>query len=161
MYHTQEKRKEKLASGALTINPDAWLGDGIYFWYYEDDATWWGITAKRNCGYYEVYKADIECDNVLDTVFNEEHYNFWISKIEEAIKKFVKGKKNLSLKYLNDFFKEKGAFTGVDGVMFQDISDNPDSWIIKKFQYKKRIQLVAYNPLIISNFVFDFEGKCV
>lgn len=160
MFHTQEKRPERLSKGIPTINPNAWLGDGTYFWYYETDAVWWGRTAKSNKKYFEVYLADIDCENVLDTVFNESHYEFWIKNIEKAITKFYRGNKGkLSLKYINDFFKEKGAFNGVDGVMFQDISDNPEYWIIQKFQYKKRIQLVVYNELIISNFVFKFEGQ--
>ena len=162
MYHTQEKRRDRLTVPRPTINPDAWLGEGLYFWYYEQDAIWWGITAKKRTGYYEVYKADINCENVLDTVFNEEHYLLWIKYIDAAIKKWVKNERGkISLKYINDFLKEKGAFEDVDGVMFQDISDNLDYWIIEKFQYKKRIQIGIYNTLIISNFVFEFEGQCV
>ena len=161
MYHTQEKRRDRLKTPLTTINPDAWLGEGIYFWYYEEDANWWGITAKKRTEYYEVYKANIDCENVLDTVFNEEHYLLWIRYIEAAIKKWVKNEKGkISIKYINDFLNDRGAFEDLDGVMFQDISENPDYWIIKKFQYKKRIQIAIYNSLIISNFVFAFEGQC-
>ncbi len=161
MYHTQEKWRTRLNSPIPTTNQDAWLGDGYYFWYYENDAVWWGRTAKKRKGYYEVYKATINCENVLDTVFNEAHYNFWIENIERAIAKFMKsGKNSLTLKYINDFFNEKGFFDGIDGVLFQDISDNPDNWIVKKFQYKKRIQLAVYKLTIISNFVLEFEAEC-
>ena len=48
----------------------------------------------------------------------------------------------------------------IDGVLFQDISDNPNYWIIDKFQYKKRIQLAIYNIKIMSNFAFHFEAEC-
>jgi hypothetical protein len=97
----------------------------------------------------------------LDTVFNEAHYTFWVDNIERAIAKFLKNNKDsLTLKYINDFIKEKGVFDGIDGVLFQDISDNPNNWIVKKFQYKKRIQLAAYNLKIISKFELDFERNC-
>lgn len=69
------------------------LGEGYYFWYYENDAVWWGRTAKRRKGYYEVYKATINCENVLDTVFNETHYTFWLKNIEKAIEKYIKREK--------------------------------------------------------------------
>lgn len=161
MYHTQEKWKYYLTSPILTTNQDAWLGEGYYFWYYQNDAVWWGRTAKKRRGYYQVYKARIECKNVLDTVFNEEHYTFWIKNIERAIAKYIKSDKNsLPLKYINDFFKEKGFLNNIDGVMFQDISENPDNWIVKKFQYKKRIQLAVYNLQIMSNFALEFEAEC-
>jgi hypothetical protein len=161
MYHTQEKWEEKLDAPIPTSNEDAWLGDGCYFWYYESDAIWWGRTFKWRTGYYEVYKADMNCDNILDTVFNEEHYVLWLKYVEKAIQKFLRNERgSITLKYINDFFKEKGVFDNIDGVMFQDISDNPDNWIVKKFQYKKRIQLAVYNLEIISNFAFHFESEC-
>lgn len=161
MFHTQERRQVKLTEPKSTTNRYAWLGDGCYFWYYEEDAVWWGRTAKTNTGYYEVYKADINCDNILDTVFNEEHYNFWIAQVDEVIRKFLKNNRTgLSLKYINDRFKERGLFNDVDGVMFQDITDNKEYWIIDKFQYKKRIQLAVYNLQIVSNFEFVFDAEC-
>lgn len=161
MFHTQEKWPKKLTSPVLTVNQDAWLGDGYYFWYYEEDAVWWGRTAKKRKGYYEVYKAAIDCENVLDTVFNEQHYLLWIKYVEKAIERFLKKQKGtLTIKYINDFFMEKGVFNDVDGVLFQDISDNPNYWIIDKFQYKKRIQLAVYNLKIMSNFAFHFEAEC-
>ncbi len=162
MFHTQEKRGNILIEPIPTTNPNAWLGDGYYFWYYEDDAVFWGNSSKRETGYYEIYSAEIDCENILDTVFNEEHYLFWIKNIERAINKFVRGQKNkLTIKYINDFFKDRGLLEGVDGVMFQDISGNKDYWIVDKFQYKKRIQLAVYNLPILSNFTLYFEGKCV
>jgi len=162
MYHTQERWRTQLTAPIQTKNENAWLGTGYYFWYYEEDATWWGITAKRQTGYYEIYQAQLNCGNILDTVFNEDHYKIWMKYVEKAIATFLKKEKgSLSLKYINDFFKEKGVFDDVDGVMFQDITDNPDFWIVKKFQYKKRIQIAVYNLGIITNFAFRFEGKCV
>ena len=161
LYHTQEKWEHKLIMPVLTKNPEAWLGEGYYFWYYENDAIWWGRTAKKRTGYYQVYKAEIEFENILDTVFNEEHYIFWGKNIEKAIEKYIKNQKGeISLKYINDFFKDKGIFDGIDGVLFQDITNNPDNWIVKKFQYKKRIQLAVYNLPIINTFTHKFEAQC-
>ena len=114
---------------------------------------------KRNTGEYEVYKALIDCENVLDTVFNEEHYLFWIDKVEKAIAKLLEyDRRKLSLHELNRLFKKDGVFTGIDGIMFQDISNNSEYWISDKFQYKKRIQLAVYNRGIIKNFGFKFEA---
>jgi hypothetical protein len=158
MFHTQENRGKELTNPIKTVNPESWLGDGYYFWYYFDDAQWWGQTAKKS-KYYHVYAADINCDNVLDTVFNEEHYNLWVKQIQKFISKILKHNRNITLKYLNDRFREAGVYTGVDGVMFQDISDNDQNWIVKKFQYKKRIQLAVYNLHIIGNFALDFDSR--
>lgn len=162
MYHTQEKWENELIEPVRTTNLNAWLGDGYYFWYYNADADWWGNTAKKGTGHYQVYKADIDCENVFDTVFNEEHYNLWINVVEKAMQTFFKkynGK--ITIKYINDFFKARGIFDDVDGVMFQDITNNKDYWVIDKFQYKKRIQIAIYNLPIITTFALDFEGKCV
>lgn len=163
MFHTQEKRIKKLKFPVPTFRDDAWLGSGSYFWYYYDDAVFWGRTAKKKYGYYEVYEADIKSENILDTVFDEEYYSVWVKNIEKAIKSFLTKpeRDKLSLKYINNFLKFKGVFKGVDGVMFQDISNDPEHWILDKFQYKKRIQLCVFNSSIITNFAFSFEGKCV
>lgn len=161
LYHTQEKRDYELSTPVPTKNPEAWLGEGYYFWYYENDAIWWGRTAKKRTGFYQVYKAEIEFENILDTVFNEEHYIFWVKNVEKAIEKYIKNQKGeISLKYVNDFFKDKGIFEGIDGVLFQDITNNPDNWLVKKFQYKKRIQLAVYNLPIINTFALEFEAEC-
>jgi hypothetical protein len=163
MYHTQEKWSEKLKAPCKTHNPHAWLGPGYYFWYSEHDAVVWGNTAKRDTGYYEIYTANINCEKVLDTVFNEEHYLFWIDQIEKAITKFVKKQRDkITLKDINNVFKSSGLFDDVDGVMFQDISKyNTSTYLASRFQFKKRIQIAVYNLNIITNFVFSSEGKCV
>jgi hypothetical protein len=163
MYHTQRKEHVRIKEPIKCTKDNAWLGDATYFWYSEQDAVFWGRTAKRKTGYYEVYRAEIDFENVLDTVFNEEHYLLWVKNIEKAIKHFVKRLKpgKTTLKNINDFFKAKNVYQGIDGVMFQDITDNPDYWVVDEFQYKKRIQLAVYDSMIISSFEFSFEGKCV
>jgi hypothetical protein len=162
MYHTQERRRFKLSFPVKCYRSDAWLGEGYYFWYYLDDAHYWGFTSKTRTGYYEIYSADIDCEDVLDTVFNEEHYLFWIKQIELAIAYHVKRRRDrqVTLKDINDYFVDKKLLEGVKGVMFQDISNNPSSQFVGKFQYRKRIQIAVYDEQIIANFVFVEESKC-
>lgn len=161
MYHTQEKRGSRLIAPITCTKDNAWLGVAWYFWYDEQDAVFWGNVSKKATRYYEVYKGDIDCQNVLDTVFNEEHYLFWIKQIDKVQVRFAKLGKELTLKALNQFFKEEGKWTKFDGIMFQDISENQKNYILGQFQYKKRIQLAVYNYNIITNFALAFEGQCV
>ncbi len=159
-YHTQENRNNRLSEPILCVKENAWLGEAYYFWENEDDAVFWGIKFKTKTGKYDIYKAEIIFDNILDTVFNREHYYFWIKQIEKAAKNFVKktGSKP-TLKEINDFFKEKGIWTNIDGILFQDISENPVHFMVKEFQYKKRIQLALYHKEKIINFALHFTGK--
>src|SRR5688500_257725 len=139
-YHTQEKRSVKLSAPELCTKDNAWLGEGFYFWTDEQDAIFWGNSSKTRTGEYEIYKADIDTENVLDTVFNKEEYLFWVKQVEKAAKTFVKktGIKP-TLKEINDYFKEKGIWDEVDGILFQDISSNHIHFMVKEFQYRKRI----------------------
>lgn len=73
MYLTQEKRAQKLTAPIFCNRNYAWLGEAYYFWAEEVDAAKWGHTSKKSTGYFEIYQAEIDCENVLDTVFNEEH----------------------------------------------------------------------------------------
>lgn len=158
-YHTQEKRRITLNSPILCRKDNAWLGEAYYFWEDEKDADYWGIKFKNKTGRYEVYKAEIPLDNVLDTVFKREHYYFWIKQIEKASKFFIKktGSKP-TLKEINDYFKERNIWTEIDGILFQDISKNPIHFMVKDFQYKKRIQLALYNKQIFCTFALHFVG---
>lgn len=161
-FHTQEKRAQQLTSAILCVKDNAWLGEAYYFWIDENDAIYWGIKSKRRSGYYEIYEARIDCSNVLDTVFNEDHYRFWIKQIEKVAQNFItKARIKPTLKEINDYFREKGIWSNLDGIMFQDISNNSDHFFVKEFQYKKRIQIAVYNYAIVSNFAFRFEGQCV
>jgi hypothetical protein len=160
MFHTQ-KRKEKRLSEPIICNKDnAWLGVAWYFWYDIEDAVFWGNSAKKATGYYEVYRAEIDCSDVLDTVFNEDHYKFWVRQMEKIKKRFAATGENPTLKQLNDYFLQKGIWSKFTGIMFQDIGSSKDYQFIKEFQYKKRIQLAVYQK-IWSNFAYHYEGKCV
>ncbi|MFY7810174.1 MAG: hypothetical protein ACOVQ2_00430, partial [Flavobacterium sp.] len=67
--------------------------------------------------------------------------------------------KELSLKELNDYFKNKGLYKTIDGVVFQDISNKVYHYLIKGMQYKKRIQLAVFNKLAIKDFVHLHTDK--
>lgn len=151
----------QLTSPIKCISDNAWMGEAYYFWYDEDNAIFWGRVAKTRTRAYEVYQSKIQSNDIFDTVFNEKHYLSWIKIIEKAAENFIKksGMKP-TLKEINDYFREKGIWSEVDGIMFQDISSNPDHYLVDEFQYKKRIQLAVYNPNIVNNFGIHFEAEC-
>lgn len=155
-YHTQENRGgDKLVEPIKCIREDAWFGDAYYFWESRDDADFWGKVSKKRTGRYDVYTSNIDIEKYLDTVFNERHYRAWLSAIEKLALKFkLEMDKELSLKELNDYFKKKGLFKDIDGVIFQDISNNPEHYLVRGLQYKKRIQLAVFNKITIKDFVF-------
>ena len=162
-YHTQEDRWKELNSPVLCTKNNAWLGHAYYFWIEEQDADFWGIKFKKATGKYRVYSATIDESDVLDTVFNEQHYYMWVLLIEKAAKKFVKKtNQKPTLKEINQYFTENNIWksNNVLGVKFQDISENPVHHLVKEFQYKKRIQIAVYDNKIISNFKSHFVGEC-
>lgn len=170
-YHTQESWKRQLTEPIPCTRDDAWLGNAIYFWYDLEDAEYWGNTSKKRTGYYEVYMSDINCKNVLNSVFNEKHYFFWYRQVEKVARAIIaKTKIKPTLKELNDYFKERGTWDEVDGILFQDLPTNPNHLLIKPveyknkkvvFAYRKRIQLAVYNPSIILNFTFLKKERCI
>jgi len=163
-FHTQEDRGYILSVPCKCVRDDAWLGEGYYFWIEENDAILWGENskAKRN-GKYQIYKAIIVCDNILDTVFNEEQYLFWIKTIERAAKSLIKNSSyKPTLKEVNKFLKEKAGWgKKITGIMFQDLPTNENYLLIRPtedkgkrdfFAYKKRIQIGIFDLGIISEF---------
>lgn len=161
LYHTQEFRGTILSNPIKCIRNDAWLGDGYYFWYYEDDAMMWGNKSKKRTKKYDIYKARIVSEDVLNTVFNEDHYIFWVKQIELVSKKIIKQTQlKPTLKEINDYFKDKGIWSEIDGILFQDISKDPVKYLVKEMQYKKRIQFALYNKNKMTNFAHHFTGDC-
>lgn len=161
MYHTQEQWEYRLTKPILCVRRNAWLGTAYYFWDDEIDAIQWGHKSKRNTGFFEVYKATIESENVLDTVFNEEHYNFWVKQIEKAAK-YISMKTGLkaSIKEINQYFKDKAKWSEItDGIMFQDLPVS-DDLLVRDLYYRKRIQMAVYDLEIISNFTLHFDMGC-
>lgn len=169
-YHTQESRPKKLDGPVTCYRDDAWLGTAYYFWYDLEDAKFWGHTSKRSTGFYEIYVCEIYFENIINTVFNETHYLFWLNQVEK-VARFIIAKTSIkpTLKELNDYFKERGTWNEVDGILFQDLSTNPNRLLVRsiytfrksiQFAYRKRIQLAVYNSAIIHNFKFLRKGKC-
>ena len=173
MYHTQEKRDVRLQKPVLCIEEDAWLGKGYYFWVDIFDAKRWGTKFKTKTGSYEIYKCNIDCEDVLDTVFNETHYFWWLEQIEMAAKEIKKkGSKGRrpTLKQINDYFKKSSEWSAITGILFQDVPESYDYSIIEPikmkngktriFTYKKRIQLALYNIEKLENFKLDSTNNC-
>ena len=163
VYHTQEKRSKILSSPLKCVRHDAWLGEAYYFWKEEFDALNWGNLSKRRTNYFEIYQCNINSENYLDTVFNEQHYYFWLTQLEKIAKKIiVKIGEKPTLKELNDYIRDKNVWSQVDFIQFQDLPINSEQTFVKPIEYKgkklrtvafrKRIQIAVYNPRIISNF---------
>lgn len=121
----------------------------------------WGVKSKRRTGEYEIYKARIEEIELLDTVFNRLQYEFFVRQIEKVSKKFiVKTGLKPTLKEINDYFIDNNIWTKFDGILFQDISENPIHFLVQGMQYKKRIQLALYNKDKIRTFAHHYSGQC-
>lgn len=168
-YHTQEKREQPLQQPCICYRDDAWLGEGYYFWLDLSDAEYWGDTSKRRTGRYVIYRAEIDYTHVLDTVFNEEHYYFWLHQIEKVALKMTKtAHVKPTLKELNDYFKERGTWDEVAGIQFQDLPASEHYSLVfinrkerpSMFAYKKRIQVVVFDTEIINNFALLKEENC-
>lgn len=158
MYHTQEKRKDRLFQPVLCTRRDAWLGYAYYFWADEYDADVWGTRSKKKTGHYEVYKGIIEGERILDTVFSETDYQFFLQTIDRVIKDCLNKSGRLPeiadvCNYLMRIAKWNNE---LDGVLFCD-SPNTD---IERFNYRKRIQLALYNLKCVVSFEFLKEGRC-
>lgn len=162
MYHTQERRAKRLNAPCICEKSNAWLGSGFYFWAEEVDAIHWGHNSKRNTGHFEIYIADVNCEDVLDTVFNESHYNLWRKQIEKVASAIIKktGKKP-QIKELNTYIAEKAKWSDhVKGIMFQDLPNSADLLVSGLF-YRKRIQAAIYDKTIINNFALHDTMECV
>ncbi|MCL4548640.1 MAG: hypothetical protein M1495_08735 [Bacteroidetes bacterium] len=162
-YQTVEKRRIRTDSAIYCSKPNAWLGSGYYFWLNENDTLKWGQESDYyRTGYFETYKSEISFDNVLNTVFNENDYNFFLKTIEMAATYFIKKiNERPTIKQINDYFREKGIWKSIDGILFQDLPRNETYVLVQELYYKKRIQLVVYNKDIILSFDFHLEGACL
>ena len=162
VYHTQEKRSKKLTAPKKCTREDAWLGEAYYFWREYIDAEDWGYSSKRKTGNFEIYTCNLISSNYLDTVFNEEHYNFWINELRKIYKKFIdETDEKPSIKELNDYIQENKIWEEVDYIQFHDLPLGEKHSFVRPIEYKKkktiipfrkRIQIAVYNVDIISNF---------
>lgn len=174
MYHTQEHRMEEglLTKPILCERDDAWLGTAYYFWLDRTDAERWGDKSKTKTSRYDVYEGDIDCENVLNTVFDEEQYNFWLASIEAVTKKIMKKtNRKPTLKTLNNYLIERGHWDEVDGILFQDLPTNDYYSLIEPiktrkgklvyFPHKKRVQLALFNISAMRTFAHVVTKECV
>lgn len=163
VFHTQERREKLLNLPKQCVRDDAWLGEAYYFWKEEVDADDWGNNSKRGTKSYEIYQCELNTENILDTVFNEEHYNFWIKQLEKIAKKImIKTNEKPTLKELNDYIRDKEVWKEIDLIQFQDLPISSERSLVKPITYRsgkvrtvafrKRIQIAVYNMGIISNF---------
>ena len=161
MFHTQEKWERRLSLPILCTRKDAWLGNAYYFWHEEVDSIHWGNSSKRSRGVFEIYVAQIDCENVLDTVFNEEHYNFWRKQIEKAAKHIsIKTGKIATLQEINKYFLEKAVWSeSIPGIMYQDLPYSSDL-LVKDLNYRKRIQIAVFDLKIINTFAHHLDMEC-
>jgi len=160
MFHTQENRNTSLIGPRPCDKPGAWLGYGYYFWEDVKDAHKWGVDYKNATGSYQIYKADITSENILDTVFNENHYKFWLEAIEMVASDFER-KRGVkpSIKDINEYFKRQSTWGDIDGILFQDLPKSPSNTPVRDLFYRKRIQFVAYKIKIAGNFALNFESE--
>lgn len=154
MFHTQENRGTVLTEPCLCKRTDAWLGTAYYFWGYEEDAIRWGQDSKN--GHFQVYSARIISGKVLDTVFNREHYDFFIAALERLDRAIVKKTgRHISKHLLCEYLNEKANWKSEIEVLI--INDNPQgSREPFPIPIRKRIQAAVYN----KDCIHEFKLKC-
>ena len=158
MYHTQEKRGGRLYKPIICTRKDAWLGYGYYFWDDVTDADKWGVNSKNKTGYYQVYKGVIDGEGILDTVFSEKDYSFFIQAIEKVVCDCRnKSGRDAEISDVCRYLMEVAKWdTMMDGVLFAD-SPNTE---IKSFNFRRRIQMVLYNLNCLESFNLLKEEHC-
>lgn len=97
--------------------------------------------------------------HVLNTTFNEEHYDFFVRIVEKVARKILKktGKRPNN----RDVFRklpELKAWKEIKGLIYEDKPKN-DLLQFDGLQYKKRVQLAVYDETIIESFCFKEAYK--
>jgi len=163
-YHTQECRPEKLKQ-PIGVSESARLGIGHYFWLEEDFAHHWGRISKTNGGSYDVYTADLNIKNSLNTVFNEEGYLFFRKMIKRAIQHLQKINVNVTLEKVNRFLADYvWKAYNISCIIYDDKPTNkPKKKLIYSeipdLYYNKRIQIAVFDLEDISNFALYLENQ--
>ena|SRR5690606_16499686 len=159
-YHTQEYREgsSSLMAPLECRHQKAWLGKGYYFWTEIEFAHYWGKDSKKATGFYDIYVAQLNCENCINAVFDEEGYMFFCDCIEEAIMYMKENAVPMALDQMNRFLAEN-IWTKIDigGIIFDDKPINPKGSPgkyseIPRFYYKKRIQIVIFDRKNIERF---------
>jgi hypothetical protein len=167
-YHTQEfwEDHQPLTAPIKCISPTAWLGIGYYFWTDLEFAHYWGQDSKKKrTGYYDVYWAHIEEENLLNACFSEEGYSLFKESIDEVIQHFRNHGLSITLdevsRYLADNYWPN---MGVTGIIYDDLPQKVASpgrtySVIPPLYYKKRIQIVVFSVKNIVNFGLEVEHQ--
>jgi hypothetical protein len=166
-YHTQEHREnQQLLNSIECTELNAWLGKGHYFWVEEEFAKYWGEDFKSTkTGAYSIYKAKLNVENCINSVFSEEGYYFFKKQIEKVILRFNNEGIEINLKNVHDYLSEKvWNVMNISGIIYDDLPKNPKNKnrnysVIKHvenknevFYYRKRIQIVVFKTENIRNF---------
>ena len=170
-YHTNEHRGNTLLKPVFAEGNSQWLGEGYYFWQDYEFSEEWGYNriCKRNkkLAQFDIYQAeldiDLSADNVIDTVFNEEDYRKFVENAEKfAHQHYEMFGEKPSLEDFNDFISDSGIWTDIIAIRFQDLptKGNRTYLKIKRFYYKKRIQIALYDVTKIHTFVLVKTLKC-
>jgi hypothetical protein len=167
-YHTQEYRvdSQPLNEPIICRRKNAWLGEGYYFWTDLDIAHYWGKDSKMNTGSYDIYRGYIESDKLINTVFDEKGYNFFVDKVKKTVVHLqglsrVKVDIQMVNRYLTDNIWNK---LGINGIIFEDIPQNNEQKgriysEIPPLHYFKRIQINVLDKKIIHNFGVLLEDQ--
>jgi hypothetical protein len=167
-YHTQEFREDQqpLTRPIMCVSSSAWLGVGYYFWTDIEFAHYWGQDSKkRRTGFYDIYWAHIEEENLLNACFSEDGYFLFKDSIDAVIKHFNDNNLEVSLdevsRYLADNYWPQ---MGVSGIVYDDLPQKVTSpgrtySVIPPLYYKKRIQIVVFNIKNITNFGLELEHQ--
>lgn len=169
-YHTQEKWVDRLKEPRCSDEgSEHQFGHAYYFFRYERDAQVWGQKWKTKTGAYEIYKATLDCSDVLDLVFNEYYYESFRTLIEDVIKKMRIEKPNDAIELhavTNDLINSR-KFAAYAGIMYQvnntdyqgsqDVDAHHEQ--MRKFNFRKNIRFAVFNLNIISDFAFYMEQK--
>ncbi len=165
-YHTQEYRPKELTYPIRCSASNAWLGIGFYFWTEVEFAHFWGQDFKMRTGSYDIYRAELDISNCINTVFSEEGYFFFRDKIEETIKYFRDKGEIVTLQKIHLFLADNiWSKINVTGIIYDDKPTNPISKNrlyseIPDLYYKKRIKIAMFNLRNIDNFALFLEEQC-
>ena len=171
-YHTQECRGTILDHPLKCTDRKAWLGFGFYFWLELIYARYWGEdfkirknNPKAKSESYDIYTADLDIENCINTVFNEEDYVNFAELIEDVIQHFIDRQVSVSLEMVNRFLADEvWKKHGITGIIYDDKPTNPKNKNriyskIPDLYYKKRIQVVIFELKNIRNYKLHLENQ--
>lgn len=167
-YHTQEFRsyQQPLTQPVMCVSSNAWLGIGYYFWTDIEFAHYWGQDSKkRRTGFYDIYWAHIEEDNLINACFSEEGYFLLKDSIDAVITHFQMNNMEVTLEEVTRYLADNyWTQMGVTGIIYDDLPQKVNMHgrtysVIPPLYYKKRIQIVVFNVKNITKFGLELESQ--